>query len=89
MKNLSPIEREAFLLELLEKLKQKHITAGKLLSSLRKDILGMNQDTYAALVGVSRRTLSDIENDTGNQTLPIMNSVFKPFGLIWGLQLRR
>ena len=89
MKNLSPIEREALLLELLEKLTKKEISAGKLLANLRKDILGMNQDTYAALVGISRRTLSDIENNSGNQTLPVMNTAFKPFGLTWGLQLAR
>ena len=49
----------------------------------------MNQESYATLVGLSRKTISDIENDTGKQTLPVINSAFKPFGLTFGLQLRR
>lgn len=89
MKTLSPVEREAYLLDLLEQLAQKNITEGKLLATLRKDILGMNQDDYAAYVNVSRRTLSDIENDSGKQTLPVINKVFKPFGLTIGLRLIR
>jgi len=84
---LSPTEREAYLLDLLDQLSQQKITEGQLLAKLRKEILGMNQDDYAGYVKVSRRTLSDIENDTGKQTLPVMNKVFKPFGLAWGLKL--
>ncbi len=89
MKLLPALEREAYLLQLLENLRAKTITEGALLATLRKEILGMNQDKYAAFVGVSRRTLSDIENDKGNQTLPVMDKVFKPFGLVWGVQLKR
>ncbi len=84
---LSPSEREAYLLGLLDQLAQKRITEGKLLATLRKEILGMNQDDYAAYVKISRRTLSDIENDTGKQTLQVLNKVFKPFGVTWGLKL--
>lgn len=89
MKTLSPIEREAYLMTLLEQLSQRKITEGELLTKLRKEILGMNQDAYAGFVDVSRRTLSDIENDTGKQTLPVINKVFKPFGLTCGLKLIR
>lgn len=89
MKKLSPFEREAFLNDFLEKLRNNEITEGQVLASLRKNILNMNQDNYAALVGLSRKTISDIENDTGKQTLPVINSAFKPFGLKLGLQLRR
>jgi DNA-binding XRE family transcriptional regulator len=48
----------------------------------------MNQENYATLVGLSRKTISDIENDTGRQTLPVLNNALKPFGLTFGLQLR-
>jgi DNA-binding XRE family transcriptional regulator len=89
MKKLSPFEREAYLHKLLEQLRNHEMTEGVVLATLRKNILGMNQEDYAALVGVSRKTISDIENDTGKQTLPVMNSVFKPFGLRLGLQLRQ
>lgn len=85
MKQLSPLEREAFLRDCLQALLQGETTEGKILSRLRKKILGLNQDNYAALVGLSRRTLSDIENDSGDQSLSVINAAFKPFGLRLGL----
>ncbi len=88
MKKLTPFEREDYLKSLLEKLNHQEMTAGQVLATLRKNILNMNQESYATLVGLSRKTISDIENDTGKQTLPVLNSAFKPFGLTFGLQLR-
>jgi DNA-binding XRE family transcriptional regulator len=85
MKSLTPQERENLLLFCLRQLINSEMTEGQMLRKLRKDVLGMNQDEYATLVGVSRRTLSDIENDTGIQSIEIINSVFKPFGLGLGL----
>jgi DNA-binding XRE family transcriptional regulator len=85
MKLLTPQERELLLLTSLQKILDGELTEGKVLRQLRKDILGMSQDQYAALVGISRRTLSDIENDTGSQSITVINSVFKPFGLRLGL----
>ena len=80
-----PIERENFLRAHLQELMTGETTEGKVLVQLRKKILGMNQDDYARLVGLSRRTLSDIENDTGDQSLSVLNAAFKPFGLRLGL----
>jgi DNA-binding XRE family transcriptional regulator len=82
-------EIQAYLHNLLEQLRKNEMTKGVVLTTLRKNILGMNQEDHAALVGVSHKTISDIENDTGKQTLPVMNSAFRPFGLILGLQLRQ
>ena len=45
----------------------------------------MLQDSYAKLVGVSRRTLSDIENNNANLSVKTLNQVFIPFGLKIGL----
>ncbi len=85
MKLLTPQEREALLVTSLQKILDGELSEGKVLRQLRKEVLGMSQDQYAALVGVSRRTLSDIENDTGSQSIAVINSVFKPFGLRLGL----
>lgn len=85
MKSLTPQERESLLLFCLQKMIDAEMTEGQVLRKLRKDVLDMNQDEYAALVKVSRRTLSDIENDTGSQSIEVINSVFKPFGLRLGL----
>ncbi len=82
MKNLTGDEREALLITLLRAVQREEMTEGEL---LRKDILAMNQDEYAALVNVSRRTLSDIERDAGNPSLPVLKRVFRPLELTIGL----
>jgi DNA-binding XRE family transcriptional regulator len=85
MKKLTGEEREALLIQLLLEVMRGERTEGSLLHTLRKEVTGMNQDQYAALVNISRRTLSDIERDAGNQTIPIVNRALKPFGLKVGL----
>ncbi|EGQ98860.1 helix-turn-helix family protein [Vibrio cholerae HE39] len=61
------------------------LTQGQALKSLRINILGLKQDVFARLVDVSRKTLSDIENDRGSYNTEILNKVFKPFSLKIGL----
>jgi len=61
------------------------ITQGELLKRLRVEVLGLKQDEYAKLVSVSRKTLSDIENDKGNYSAEVINKIYKPFGLQTGL----
>ncbi len=65
---------------MLEKLSQ-----GEALRLLRIEVLGLKQDSYAHLVDVSRKTISDIENNRGNYSVDVMNKVFRPFGLKVGL----
>ena len=85
MKLLSGQEREDLLIKLLRAVQHDGMTEGQLLRILRKDFLEMNQDEYAALVKISRRTLSDIERDAGNPSLPVLKRVFRPLGLRIGL----
>jgi uncharacterized protein len=85
MKPLMPQEREALLLSSLQKIFNDELTEGQVLRKLRKEVFDMSQDEYAALVGLSRRTLSDIENDTGSQAITTINSAFKPLGIRLGL----
>lgn len=85
MKHLSGEEREELLINLLRAVQHDRMTEGQLLRTLRKDILDMNQDEYAALVKISRRTLSDIERDAGNPSLPVLKRVFRPLGLTIGI----
>lgn len=61
------------------------LSPGLALKALRIEVLGLMQTDYARRVGVSRKTLSEIENDKGNYTTVMINSVFKPFGLKVGL----
>ena len=81
MKKMSSAEREALLLALASQVLEESLTPGEMLRKLRKDVLQMNQDRYAGLVGISRRTLSDLEKDQGNPSVALLNSAFKPFGL--------
>lgn len=48
-------------------------------------MLGLKQDAFGKLVTVSRKTLSEVENDKGNYTPDIINKLFRPFGLKVGL----
>ncbi len=81
-KTMTPFEREALLLALLRQSIEEKSTQGQLLMQLRKQVLGFSQERYAALAGISRRTLSDIEQDKESVTL---NRAFKPLGLEIGL----
>lgn len=83
--DLTPQEREALLIQGVQKMLTGELTEGQLLAQLRRRVLGMNQTEYAAFVGVSRRTLSSVENDVGSQSIHVINSVFKPFSLRLGL----
>lgn len=81
MKPRDPIDREAALVALLKRFYSGDLSDGQLLRALRRDVLGLSQTRYATLVGISRRTLSDLEGDKGNVTLEVKNRVFRPLGL--------
>ncbi|MBV1788329.1 helix-turn-helix domain-containing protein [Marinobacterium sp. D7] len=85
MKPLTGQEREALLRKLLLQLYSGEISEGAMLRQLRKEVLGLTQERYAALVGISRRTLSEIERDKAQLTLSVYSAVFKPLGLKPGL----
>jgi DNA-binding XRE family transcriptional regulator len=61
------------------------ISQGEALKALRINVLGLKQDAFAKMVSVSRKTLSEVENDKGNYTSDVINKLFKPFGLKVGL----
>ena len=78
-------DRQQVLIDLYLQYLLNEITLGQLLAYLRKNILGMSQEQYANLVGISRRTLTDIEQDKGKLTQSVLDKVFKPLGLKAGL----
>lgn len=78
-------ERKTEANKIIKHLLLGELTQGQALKSLRINILGLKQDVFARLVDVSRKTLSDIENDRGSYNTEILNKVFKPFGLKVGL----
>ncbi len=83
--SVSATERTKAANQIIKQLLFAELTQGQALKKLRINVLGLKQDVYAKLVDVSRKTLSDIENDRGNYNTEILNKVFKPFGLKVGL----
>jgi len=79
MKNQTQ-DRQQVLIDLYKQYLLSEITLGQLLSYLRKNVLGLSQEQYAALVGISRRTLTDIEQDKSKLTQSVLDKVFKPTG---------
>lgn len=80
-----PQDRQQILINLHTQYLMNEVGMGHLLVYLRKDLLGMSQQQYATLVGISRRTLSYIEQDKGKLTQSVVDKVFKPLGLKAGL----
>ena len=75
--NNQPQDRQQILIDLYLQYLKQEITTGELLKYLRKNVLGMSQEQYANLVGISRRTLSDIELNKGSLSQTIMDKVLK------------
>ncbi|AEX54525.1 helix-turn-helix transcriptional regulator [Rahnella aquatilis] len=84
-KPVSTNDRNEARLNIMRALLLGEITQGQALKALRITVLGLKQDTFAKLVSVSRKSLSEVENDKGNYTPDIINRLFKPFGLKVGL----
>lgn len=84
-KMLPPEERVAVRDQLIKQLLLNQLTLGQALKQLRLNLLAMKQQQYADFVKVSRKTLSDLENDKGNYSIDIINQVLRPFELQVGI----
>ncbi|MGT8857687.1 helix-turn-helix transcriptional regulator [Enterobacter sp.] len=85
IQRVGTLERQSVLHAAIRDILLGNITQGAALKRLRVEVLGLKQDEYARLVNVSRKTLSDVENDRGNYSAEVINKIFKPFGLVTGL----
>ncbi|MEZ8082745.1 helix-turn-helix transcriptional regulator [Enterovibrio norvegicus] len=83
--SVNAAERKNVANQIIKQLLFGELTQGQALKALRINVLGLKQDVYAKLVDISRKTLSDIENDRGSYKTDILNKAFKPFGLKVGL----
>lgn len=82
---VSVMERQSRINKVIHALLMGELTQGLALKELRMEVLGIKQDAFAKMVGVSRKTISEIENDRGAFKTDILDKVFKPFGLRVGL----
>lgn len=80
-----PEQRGEIRAQLIKKLLMNEISLGQVLKYLRLNVLVMKQEQYAKFVNVSRKTLSDLENDKGNYSVEIINQVLRPFELQVGI----
>lgn len=85
LKKVKTVDRQAVIHAIIHDIMLGTISQGEALKKLRVEVLGLRQDEYARLVDVSRKTLSDVENDKGNYSAEIINKIYKPFGLETGL----
>lgn len=85
LKKVKTVDRQAAIHAIIHDIMLGAISQGEALKKLRVEVLGLRQDEYARLVDVSRKTLSDVENDKGNYSAEIINKIYKPFGLETGL----
>lgn len=81
----TPEQRTALRDQLIRQLLMNEISLGQALKSLRLQVLAIKQQQYADFVQVSRKTLSDLENDKGNYSIEIINQVLRPFELQVGI----
>ncbi|MDF2179696.1 helix-turn-helix transcriptional regulator [Aliiglaciecola sp. CAU 1673] len=83
MENEKIIAQEEYelVIELLQAYYQELLSMGQMIKIMRKDILELNQTQFAELTGISRRTLSDLEQDKGSPTLSVLDAVFAPLGV--------
>jgi DNA-binding XRE family transcriptional regulator len=87
-KSLAPMTKEEQLVtvnQIIKRLLLNKVSQGAALRELRVKVLGLRQEAFTELTGVSRKTLSEIENNKGNYTPEVSNKVFKPFDLKVGL----
>ncbi|EPY7162651.1 helix-turn-helix transcriptional regulator [Klebsiella variicola] len=85
LKKVKTVDRQAVIHAIIHDIMLGAISQGEALKKLRVEVLGLRQDEYARLMDVSRKTLSDVENDKGNYSAEIINKIYKPFGLETGL----
>lgn len=77
--------RQQILIDLYKQYLLNEMTLGQMIIYLRKNILEMSQQEYADYVGISRRTLTNIEQDNDKLTQSVLNKVLKPLGMKVGI----
>ncbi len=77
--------RQQILIDLYKQYLLNEMTQGQMIIYLRKNILEMSQQEYADYVGISRRTLTNIEQDNDKLTQSVLNKVLKPLGMKVGI----
>ncbi|AWY44445.1 transcriptional regulator [Pseudomonas putida] len=87
---MSVMERRILLESILEELANDTLSIHQAVRRLRVEVTGLNQAKFARMCKISVRSLVQMEQGEGNQTLKSLNKVFCLFGMRVGvLKLRR
>lgn len=77
-----PIEtRKAVMREIDEGFEQHTLSLGDAIKRIRKGLYGMTQKQYAKFVGISEKTLRDVEKGNTDPRLSVMEKLLKPGGI--------
>lgn len=80
------LSQRAQVIESIEQgLSDGSLEIGDAVRRLRTEVTGLHQSQFAQMCKISVRTLVHIEHGEGNQTLKLLNAVFRPFGLQMGV----
>jgi len=85
MNEMTGAERKALIDDIMEKHRAGIETLGNCVRRLRLEVTGFDQETFAAMCGLSTRALYQLESDKGNPTLKTVDGVLRKFGLQMGI----
>ena len=80
-KNIYASDKDELMLNVCQSLMLGEITTGDALKRLRVEMLSVNQEQYAKMVGVTRKILSEIEGDKSKASATVLNNVLRGVGL--------
>lgn len=81
MKEMTLEERKVYIQAVAEEVAHGKLSLGGAAKRLRENVLGVSQERFAMACKISKRTLSQLEVDSGNPTVATLDAVFKKFGL--------
>jgi DNA-binding XRE family transcriptional regulator len=81
MHNLSVDERKTLLANINHNLLTGCQTLGQAARRIRTELYCMSQTRYAAFIGISEKTLWDIEKGNTDPKLSVLSEVFRPAGI--------
>lgn len=81
MPNLSAEERKKLLADINQNLLTGKLTLGQAARLIRTELYQMSQTQYAAFIGLSAKTLRDIEKANTDPKLSVLSKVFRPAGM--------
>lgn len=67
--------------EIDDGLAQRTLSLGEAIKQIRKGLYGMTQKQYASFVGISEKTLRDVEKANTDPRLSVIEKLLRPGGI--------